>query len=338
MTILSYLADYEAYQKGRGLKDGTVRVSLSQLKRFDLWLKAKRKRDVRRVSLSDVKTWLDDLAVRLAPATVYGHAIEVRNFFAYLKTMGYLLTDPIEDLDAKIYQGPDNKRGVFTKSEIDAFLDALDVSENLALRAFFELLYSSALRLSEGLNLTMADLDLRERTLLVRNGKGGKDRYVPFSQTALTFLQKYLDEERPRLVKSAPAADREVVFLKRKGRLTKQIIWRAFAKTLETAGIEKAGRTVHSIRHSCATHLLEAGADVRTVSELLGHTSIETTARYTHVQLDGLKRMFKSYHPRENELYREIDDVYREAAGKLKEELSLKWQNLLGRNTDGKKE
>ena len=338
MTILSYLADYEAYQKGRGLKEGTVRVSLSQLGRFDLWLKAKRKRDVRRVSLSDVTLWLDDLATRLAPATVYGHAIEARNFFAYLKTMGFLLTDPIEDLDAKRYQGPDNKRGVFTKSEIDAFLDALDVTENLALRAFFELLYSSALRLSEGLNLTLADLDLRERTLLVRNGKGGKDRYVPFSQTALTFLQKYLDEGRPKLVKTVAAADRETVFLRKKGRLTKQIIWKTFAKTLQKAGIEKAGRTVHSIRHSCATHLLEAGADVRTVSELLGHTSIETTARYTHVQLDGLKKMFKSYHPRENGLYREVDDEYRAAAGKLKEELSLKWQNLLSRNSDGKKE
>lgn len=113
---------------------------------------------------------------------------------------------------------------------------------------------------------------------------------------------------------------------------------RAFAKTLETADIEKAGRTVHSIGHSCATHLQEAGADVRTGSELLGHTSIETTARYTHVQLDGLKRMFKSYHPRENGLYREIDDEYRAAAGRLKEELSRKWQNLLGRNSNGKKE
>jgi site-specific recombinase XerD len=338
MTILSYLADYEAYQKGRGLKEGTVRVSLSQLKRFDRWLKGKRKRDVRRASLSDVTVWLDELSTHLAPATVYGHAIEVRNFFAYLKTMGFLLTDPIEDLDAKRYQGPDNKRGVFTRAEIASFLDALDVAEHPALRAFFELLYSSGLRLSEGLNLTMADLDLRERTLLVRNGKGGKDRYVPFSQTALTFLQKYLDEGRSYLVKSTLAADRETVFLRKKGRLTKQIIWKAFARTLEKADIEKAGRTVHSIRHSCATHLLEAGANVRTVSELLGHTSIETTARYTHVQLDGLKKMFKSFHPRENGLYREVDDAYREAVGKLKEELGQKWRNLLGRNTDGKKE
>ncbi len=328
MTILSYLADYEAYQKGRGLKEGTVRVSLAQLKRFDAWLKEHRKRDVRRVALADLVAWLDELVQRLAPATVYGHAIEVRNFFAFLKTMGYLLTDPLEDLDAKAYQGKDNKRGVFTLAEIATFLDALDVSDNLTLRAFFELLYSSALRLSEGLNLTLADLDLRERTLLVRDGKGGKDRYVPFSQTALVFLQKYLDEVRPKLAKTVAATDREVVFLRRRGRLTKTIIWKAFAESLEKAGIEKQNRTVHSIRHSCATHLLEAGADIRTVSELLGHTSIETTARYTHVQTEGLKRMFKSYHPRENELYREVDDEYRTAAAGLKAELLRKWKIL----------
>jgi len=326
MTILSYLTDYEAYLKGRGLKACTVRVSLAQLKRFDLWLKGRRKRDVRRVHLSDVSVWLDDLALNLAPATVYSHAIAVRLFFAYLKTMGFLLIDPIEDLDAKTWQGLDNKRGVFTKSEIDAFLDALDVSENLALRAFFELLYSSALRLSEGLNLSLADLDLRERTLLVRNGKGGKDRYVPFSQTALTFLQKYLNEERPKLVKTVIASDREIVFLNKKQRFTKYIIWRSFSQNLEKAGIEKTNRTVHSIRHSCATHLLEAGADIRTVSELLGHTSIETTARYTHVHFDVLKRMFKSYHPRENQLYREVDDEYRVVASKFKEELLRKWK------------
>jgi len=130
------------------------------------------------------------LAGRLAPATVYGHAIEVRNFFAYLETMGYLLTDPIEDLDA------------------------LDVTENLALR------------LSEGLSLTMADLDLRERTLLVRNGKGGKDRYVPFSHTALAFLQKYLDEERLRLMKGDPLLKpwRQPILKRQAGQFTAFVI------------------------------------------------------------------------------------------------------------------
>ena len=330
MTILSYLADYEAYRKGCGLQLTTVRTSLAQLKRFDGWLKEKKKRDPRRLSLADFTTYLDHLmAENYAPATVYGQANELRGFFAFLKTMGYLLTNPAEDLDTKAYQGPDNLRGIFTLNEIDAFLDALDVTKDLALRAFFELMYSSALRLSEGLNLTMADLDLRERTLLVRNGKGGKDRYVPFSQTALTFLQKYLDEERPRLVKTVAAADRERVFIKRKGKLTPAIIWRTFAASLEKAGLEKLNRTVHSIRHSCATHLLEAGADVRTVSELLGHTSIETTARYTHVQAESLKRMFKSYHPRENGQYKEVDDDYRAAAASLKADLLRKWQKIV---------
>ena len=239
------------------------------------------------------------------------------------------MTDPIEDLDTLRYQGKDNLRGIFTTAEIASFLDALDVRTDLTLRAFFELLYSSALRLSEGLNLTLADLDLRERTVMVRNGKGGKDRYVPFSMTALTFLQKYLDEERPRLVKTVAAEERETVFLRKKGKMTKAIIWRAFAATLEKAGLEKGNRCVHSIRHSCATHLLEAGADVRTVSELLGHTSMETTARYTHVLPETLKRTFKSYHPRENGLYVEMGEDYRQAAAGLKADLLRKWRALV---------
>lgn len=304
MNLLSYLADYEAYKKGLGLKEATVRVALFQLKHFDQWLKAKRRRDVRQVGLGELEAYLEDLeGSGRAPATVYGNALEIRSFFAFLKAQDYLLTDPAEDLDTLRYQGADNLRGIFTTDEIAAFLDALDVESQLTLRTFFELMYSSALRLSEGLGLMMADLDLRERTVLVRSGKGSKDRYVPFSQTALTFLQKYLDEARPELVRTVPLADRERVFLRKKGALTKSLIWRAFAATLEKAGLEKENRSVHSIRHSCATHLLEAGADVREVSELLGHTSIETTARYTHVQADTLKRVFKTYHPRENELY-----------------------------------
>jgi integrase/recombinase XerD len=179
---------------------------------------------------------------------------------------------------------------------------------------------------------------MMERKACKADGKGGKDRYVPFSITALTFLQKYLDEARPRLVKTVPVAEREIVFLRKRGRLTKSLVWRAFAETLEKAGLEKGNRSVHSIRHSCATHLLEAGADVRTVSELLGHTSIETTARYTHVQAETLKKMFKSYHPRENELYREVDDEYRQAAVALKDELLLKWRALIQQNHEKKEE
>jgi Site-specific recombinase XerD len=153
----------------------------------------------------------------------------------------------------------------------------------------------------------MADLDLRERTVLVRSGKGSKDRYVPFSQAALAFLQKYLDEARPELVKTVPLADHERVFLRKKGTLTKAIIWRAFAATLEKAALEKGNRSVHSIRHSCAIHL----------------------PRYTHVQADTLKRVFKTYHPRENELYADVDETYRAAAAELKKQLLRKWGKLV---------
>jgi Site-specific recombinase XerD len=158
-----------------------------------------------------------------APATVYGNALEIRSFFAFLKAQDYLLTDLAEDLDTLRYQGTDSLRGIFSKDEIAAFLDAPNVESQLTLRAFFELMYSFV-------------------------GRIGPD---------------------------------------------------------------------------------EAGADVRTVSELLGHTSIETTARYTHVQADTLKRVFKTYHPRENELYADMDKTYRAAAVELKKQLLRKWGKLI---------
>jgi len=98
------------------------------------------------------------------------------------------------------------------------------------------------------------------------------------------FLEKYLDSERLRHEKSVPPGDREFVFLRKRMRVSKTVIWRMLAETLEKAGLEKKNRSAHSLRQSCATHLLEAGADVCMVSVLPGHTSIETTARYTHVR------------------------------------------------------
>ena len=192
----------------------------------------------------------------------------------------------------------------------------------------FELMYSSALRIGDIVNLNVSDVDMKERVLTIRCGKGSKDAYVPFSETALVFLRKYVSGERNRLAKRARKNERSALFFKARGRITKAVIWNRFDRILKNAHIEKQDRSVHSIRHSTATHLLENGADIKYVSELLRHDNLETTARYTHLTSESIKRAYKSAHPRENEYYEEITEEYLNELDRLIDELKRKWRIL----------
>jgi site-specific recombinase XerD len=239
----------------------------------------------------------------------------------------YIVVNPVEDTQPAI-KGEQNKRGIFTLKEMADFLDCIDITKRYGQRdrALFELMYSSALRIGETAHLDLDDIDLQNRTLFIHQGKGDKDSYVPFSETALLFLQKYLTGERKKLLSGLGRDYRQALFLSVNGRITKTIIQKRFDIALEHAHIPKKNRSPHSIRHSTATHLLEAGADVRFVSELLRHENIQTTVRYTHLPLEYLKRAYKSAHPRENALYEEVTEQYEHELENLtKELLQLKW-------------
>lgn len=138
----------------------------------------------------------------------------------------------------------------------------------------------------------------------VSAGKGERDRYVPLSLVAAEFLKKWKK-------RAWEGQDSYLFPGHHEGRLAYSSIADRFKRHLERSGIEKEGLTIHSIRHSCATHLLEAGADVRYVNELLGHKSMETTVRYTHPSEESQRKAFRMYHPRENGYYREIDEEYK---------------------------
>jgi site-specific recombinase XerD len=241
---------------------------------------------------------------------------------AFLYRNDYILTNPMEGYvgEVRVMEEP---KEIFTTEEMALFLDAIDVDapQGLRNRALFELLYSSGLRVSEAVNLNVPDIDLAGRVLIVRLGKGSKDRFVPFSDVAAIFLARYLEHGRGETVRYRTFKDEGALFLTSYGRITYVTIRNVFRDTLAAAGIEKRRRTVHSIRHSCATHLLEAGADVRYVQELLGHESIETTVRYTHLMAERLKQAYKSAHPRENEYFEEIDDEYLKRLEELTEEI-----------------
>lgn len=163
-------------------------------------------------------------------------------------------------------------------------------------------MYSSGLRVSEVADLKIKEIDFSSRMLMVRNGKWGKDRVIPISIVASKFLQKYLVGRRNK--------KESFVFLGTRGRLKGTSITERFITLIRRYEMDRPGLVTHSIRHSVATHLLESGAGIRYVQALLGHESIETTVRYTHMLYDNMKKIYKSYHPRENEYYKEVDSNY----------------------------
>ena len=184
---------------------------------------------------------------------------------------------------------------VFSLDEIEALLAVIPVDkpEGLRDRTLFELIYSAGLRVSEAVSLSVDKLYLGEGLVCVI-GKGDKERFVPLGGQALQWLKRYLDEARPKLVRDPRVT---AVFLNFRGAdLGRKGIWKNFKQYAVAAGLE--GK-VHTLRHSFATHLLAGGADLRSVQELLGHVSINTTQIYTHVDQGKLGRQHAFYHPRE---------------------------------------
>jgi site-specific recombinase XerD len=162
-------------------------------------------------------------------------------------------------------------------------------------RALFELIYSSGLRCQEVLDLRLRDINLGSREIRVK-GKGRKVRVIPVGEVALVALERYLREVRSGLVKDALQEDH--IFLSRSGRpLSSSDVQRRLARYLARAGAPR-GTSPHTLRHSFATHLLEGGADLRVIQEMLGHSSLRTTQVYTHVSAAHLRRAYRKAHPR----------------------------------------
>ncbi len=182
-----------------------------------------------------------------------------------------------------------------TIKEVRALLDLPDLSDTLGLRdkAMLEVMYASGLRVSELIGLRINDVRLRDGFLLCR-GKGGKERLVPLGKSAVEAVRRYLDEARQSLFKK-PTED---LFLSRLGtRFTRQGYWKTLKGYARRAGLE-AKIHPHVLRHTFATHLLERGADLRSVQLMLGHSQITTTQIYTHVSRDRLRKVYDRYHPR----------------------------------------
>lgn len=323
-----YVLLFENYLKGIGYKQATISAMKKAVILFADFMRNMKKENILDVTETDIsnfvlsmKNSITQFGTPLKAGSLRSTVSKLRQFFKFLYRNEYLLNNPMEDFPE--IKKIETRKEIFTLEEMNELLDSIDVNKpgGLLKRTIFELVYSSGLRISEAANLNLTDIDLASRILAVRQGKGSKDRFVPFSDVAGLFLKKYIETERKAIAKFPSFKDEGAVFLSPYGRIKSITIRCYFRDILNQAGIEKRNRTVHSIRHSTATHLLEAGADVRYVQELLGHESIETTVRYTHLMMENLKKAYKSAHPRENQYFEEIDDEYLLDIEKLKAEI-----------------
>lgn len=215
----------------------------------------------------------------------------LRSFFQFLVLEGLCSHNAAARLE--VPKMPQRLPGVLSLESVERILEQIDTSTHFGLRdrALFELIYSCGLRISEAVELSLDRVYLREELLRVL-GKGDKERLVPLGGEAVFWLQRYLTEARPRLARQANS----YVFLNHHGRqLSRKGMWKRFKELTEKAGVEAK---VHTLRHSFATHLLEGGADLRSVQELLGHADISTTQIYTHIDKEELQVYHKDYHPR----------------------------------------
>lgn len=230
----------------------------------------------------------------LAPSSIRRSISAIRTWYRFLLAEGVLTTDPSERLEAprKWRTLPD----VLTAEEVDRLIGAVSVDLPLCFRdrAMLELAYGAGLRVSEWIGLGVADVQLDELVVRVF-GKGGKERLVPIGRQAAGAVAIYVRELRPRLERGAGQGR---LFLNARGRpLSRMGAWGILRAHVEAAGLSKAV-TPHTLRHSFATHLLEGGADLRAVQEMLGHADISTTQIYTHVDREHLRQVHRQFHPR----------------------------------------
>lgn len=285
--------DFLALEQGASVQ--TSRAYKLDIARFVSYVSvkgAKSPTDVGARSLREYVYHLKDLG--LAPASIRRNISAVRSYFRFLLGEGHVVRDPSERLETpkKWRTLPE----VLDVTEIEKLLSAPSLDEPLAFRdrAMLELAYGAGLRVSEWISLNVRDVLLQDHLVRVF-GKGAKERLVPIGRRAIGAIAIYLRELRPKLEKGE---GKGVLFLNARGEpLTRMGAWKILRKYVEQAGIKKAV-SPHTLRHSFATHLLEGGADLRAVQEMLGHVDISTTQIYTHVDREYLRTVHKQFHPR----------------------------------------
>lgn len=295
--LAEHLRSYLEYLSvERNAATNTVNSYKLDLERYLQYLEAVRVQSLERIRSKHVSSFLAMLReIGLSPRSVSRSFSAVKGFHRFLIGEEVTQNDPTEKVDA-----PKLSRslpGVLHQHEVEAILNQPNTLRALGIRdrAILESLYATGMRVSELIMLTRTNIDLQEGVVRVF-GKGSKERLVPVGKDALEWITRYLHEVRPAL--AAKGKGRDVLFLNARGRpMTRMAVWNIVRQCTAMAGINKEVHP-HTFRHSFATHLLEGGADLRAVQEMLGHADISTTQIYTHIDREYLKEVHKTFHPR----------------------------------------
>lgn len=276
------------------LSSNTVEAYTADIEAFILYLKSKDLNSVEEISHLHIREHLATLYNKLDKRSISRKTSSIRTFLKYLNSQGYIGSNVLSRIVHP--KTPEKLMFALSVEEMNSFLSAIDSSSTIGRRnlAIIELLYGAGLRVTELASIKIADLDL-EQNLVKILGKGRKERLSPFNQEASNTLKAYL-EVRGQFVNADKPND--YIFLNRSGNnLNVRSIQRLTKFISIKAGLLR-NATPHTMRHSYATHLLEAGASIKTVKELLGHASIAATQKYTHLTIDKLAQMYKKAHPK----------------------------------------
>ncbi len=289
----------------RGLAANTVEAYQRDLRRYAELLATRGTTQLGDVTSADVAAFLgalrtgDEEHQPLATSSAGRAVVAVRGMHAFALKQGLAGDDPARDVAPPA--PPRRLPKAISIDQVERLLDAAGSTEDpdprvLRDRALLEFLYGTGARISEAVTLDIDDLDLTADPVALLNGKGGKQRFVPVGSYAVRALEAYLVRGRPALAAAGRRASPAVFLNARGGRLTRQGAWGILGEASARSGLK--GTSPHTLRHSFATHLLDGGADIRVVQELLGHASVTTTQVYTLVTVDKLREVYAAAHPR----------------------------------------
>jgi len=270
----------------RGYSENTISSYRRDLVHFEKHLDQLQVNSVNGITRPVVSSFVTALVgMGLDASSVERHIAAIKSFFGYLVREGQVKMNPTSDIRL-----PRKSKKLPKALTMNEAKNLVESPKNVRDRAIMELLYATGVRASELISLTLNDVNL-DVGFIKCFGKGGKERIVPMGAAAISSVREYVDSSRPK-------TGSDVVFLdKNKRPLTRQGLWFIVKKYVRSSGV-RASATTHTLRHSFATHLLEKGADLRSVQEMLGHSDISTTQIYTSVSRERLKKIYRSAHPR----------------------------------------